>query len=163
MFCDFDFGFQPHFCNCVLLNPNEIIIIFSLKAFHWIISNLFRMPSDYPVRSGIHSKIAVLTFNIGTLYSSSQRIFELTTQFLSKMLLLNKWLTHQYIHSCHRRRLHGARGARAPHLHLRAQGPVIMLSPPIFCYTKYHFYVLFQQVNATFTRFTRRGVISTFS
>ena len=29
-----------------------------------------------------------------------------------------------------------------------------MVEPPIFCYTKFNFYVLFQQVNATATRFT---------
>ena len=58
----------------------------------------------------------------------------------------------------HRRRLHGARGARAP-LNLRAQGPIIRLSPPIFCHTKFNFYVLFLQVNATATRFTQCHMI----
>ena len=42
-----------------------------------------------------------------------------------------------------------------PPPNLGAQGPIIWLSPPIFCYTKFNFYVLFQQVNATATRFTQ--------
>ena len=56
----------------------------------------------------------------------------------------------------HRRRLHGARGARAPPPpNLRAQGPVIRLSPPIFSHKNINFYKLFQQVNASATRFTQ--------
>ena len=46
--------------------------------------------------------------------------------------------------SMHRRRLHGARGARAPNL--RAQGPFIWLSPPKFCYTKFNFMYYFNKL-----------------
>ena len=59
----------------------------------------------------------------------------------------------------HRRQLHGARGARPPPPNLRALGPIMRLSPPIFCHTKFNFYVLFQQVNATATRFTQCHMI----
>ena len=63
----------------------------------------------------------------------------------------NRWLPR------HRRWLHEASGARG----LSISGPIIRLSPQIFCHTKFNLYVIFQQVNATATRFTQCHMIFT--